>query len=58
VSSTTLSLSNVFTINFSLLKDSFALVLYKSIVLDVTIVHVQESFTKAKPKINFNEILI
>jgi len=53
-----LSSSNFFTINFSLLKNSFALVLYKSIVFDATIVHVQESFTKAKPKIKFNEILI
>jgi hypothetical protein len=53
-----LSSSYFFIIKLSLLKDSFALVLYKSIGFDATIVQVSEFFIKAKPKIKFNEILI
>jgi hypothetical protein len=53
-----LSSSNFFIIKCFLLKDLFALVVYKSIVFDATIVQVQESFTKAKPKIKFSKNLI
>jgi len=45
-----LSSSSFFIIKFFLVKDSFALVLYKSIAFDATFVQVQEFFSKEKPK--------